>query len=178
MRICLVNFCDLSNISTPDMLNRVPWIWDGGYDGPFIDSASLDIEVQEFEPLPGKEHKHILNVGCAGTTTSTNPEVYAIPVDCLPSLDTLVTWVLDTTRYSGRACFGSGFHGTFLSLALRYYECERDLPLVSLFPLSCQYDLRIQHVDRVSFWPPVFIVFFCCPLFGQPTTYAQMINNV
>jgi hypothetical protein len=39
---------------------------------------------------------------------------------------------------------------------LRYYECERDLPLVSLFPLSCQYDLRIQHMDRFHF-APVFI---------------------
>jgi hypothetical protein len=38
------------------MLNRATWIWDGSYDDPFINSTSLDIEVQEFEPLPGKEH--------------------------------------------------------------------------------------------------------------------------
>jgi hypothetical protein len=176
-----VNFCDLSNFSTPEKLNQAPWIWDGGYDEPFINSASLDIEVQEFKPLPGKEHKHILNIWCEDTTTSTtNPGFYAIPEDCLPSLDDLVKWVLDTTRYSGRACFGSGFHGTFLSLALRYYECERDLPLVSLFPLSCQYDLQLQHVDRFPFCPPplCLLLFFCCPLLGQLTIYNQMINNV
>jgi hypothetical protein len=160
------------------MLNRAPWIWDSGYDGPLIDPASLDIEVQEFEPLPGKEHKHILNIWCADTTTSTNPGFYAIPVDCLPSMDTLVTWVLDTTRYDGQACFGSGFHGTFLSLALRYYECERDLPLVSLFLLSCLYGLRMQNVDRFSFLPSVFIALLCCPLLGQPAIYTLMINNI
>ena len=167
MRICFVNFCDLSNCSTPDMLNRAPWIWDSGYDGPFIDSASLDIEVQEFEPLPGKEHQHVLNIWCAGTANSPNPGFYAIPADCLPSLDTLVTWVLDTTRYDGRACLGSGFHGTFLTLALRYTECERDLPLVSLLPLSCQFDLRMENVDRFLFCPappgvycPSFVVYY------------------
>lgn len=134
MQICLVNFCDLIECSTPEMLNRAPWIWDAGYDGPLIEPASLDIQVQEFEPLPGNEHKHILDIWRVDKPISVNPGFFAIPVDCLPSLDTLVNWVLDTTRYSGRACFGSGFHGTFLSLALRYYECQRELPLVSLFP--------------------------------------------
>lgn len=144
VRICLVNFCDLSKFTTPEVLIQKPWIWIGGHDGPWIDSAYLDIEVQEFQPMQGKEHKHTLNVTWNGdTTVSTRPHFYAIPEDCLPSLETLERWVLDTTRYSRRAFFGSGFHGTFLSLAVRYCECERDLPLVSVVlidgPFSSSY---------------------------------------
>jgi hypothetical protein len=151
MQICLVNFCDLSNGSTLEMLNQAPWIWDAGNYGLLTEPANLDIQVQEFEPLPGKEHKHILDIWCAEDLVFVNPGFYAIPVDCLPSLDTLVNWVLDTTRCDGRACFGSGFHGGFLSLALRYYQCERDLPLVSLFPLRVHYDFRIRNIFSIPF---------------------------
>jgi hypothetical protein len=156
MQICLVNICDLSNGSTPEMLNQSPWIWDGvgGYDEPLIEPPSLDIQIQEFEPLQDKEHKHILDIRCAESADEpifVNPGFYAIPVDCLPSLDTLINWVLDTTRCDGRACFGSGFHGGFLSLALRYYQCERDLPLVSLFPLRVHYDFRIRNIFSIPF---------------------------
>jgi hypothetical protein len=64
MQICVVNFCDLtlSNGSTPEMLNQAPWIWDAGYDGLLTEPANLDIQVQEFEPLPGKDYKHILDI--------------------------------------------------------------------------------------------------------------------
>jgi hypothetical protein len=133
MSICLVNYCDLSNFTTPDVLDLTPWIWDGGHDGPWVDSSCLEIEVQDFEPLPGKEYKHILDVTLSDSnkTVSTSPRYNAIPTECFPSLETLETWVLDTTRHSRQAFFASTFHGTFLSLALRYCECERDLPLVS-----------------------------------------------
>ncbi len=115
--------------------------------GPSLNQepARFDIQVQEFEPLPGKAHKHILDIWCAETPIFVNPGFYVIPVDCLPSLDTLVNWILDTTRYDGRACFGSGFHGGFVSLAFGHYECERDLPLLSLFPLHVRCDFRTQN---------------------------------
>ena len=132
MRICLFNSCDLSHFTTPSNINRVPWVWDGGYDGPWIDSACLDIVVQNFEPLPDKEEKHILQVALPdGGIDSISPQYNAMPSDCLPSLETLEAWVIDTNRHSRRAFFRSCFHGTFLSLALRYCDCERTLPLVS-----------------------------------------------
>jgi hypothetical protein len=172
MRLCLVNFCDLSYFSTPDILNQVPWIWDGGHDGPWIDSAYLDIEVQDFEPLPGEEHKHVLEVGWSeGMTTSNTPEFYAIPTDCLPSLECLETWVLETTQHSRRACFGSGFHGTFLSLALRYCECERDLPLVSSLPLSIPLS-SFLFASLCSI--PFFIVCFLSPRNLQNSTLTMI----
>jgi hypothetical protein len=73
--------------------------------------------------------------------------------------------------------FGSGFHGTFISLALRYYECERDLPLVSLFPLSCQFDLRIEleSVDRFLFCPPP--VFIALLLLSITWTVTDLYSN-
>jgi hypothetical protein len=172
MQICLVNFCALSNCSTPEMLKQAPWIWDGvgGYDGPLIEPASLDIQVQEFEPLPGKEHKHILDIWCADESILVNPGFYAIPVDSLPSLDTLVDWILGTTRNSRRACFGSGFHGAFLSLALNYYECKRDLPLVSLFPLCCHYNLQIQYFH---FTPCAYCSVSVVHYLDSPKIYTQ-----
>jgi hypothetical protein len=93
----------------------------------------------------------------------------------LPSLDTLVNWVLDTTRYHRRACFGSGFHGGFLSLALRYYECERDLPLVSLVPLRVHYDFRIQNIFSIPFcvYCSDFIVHY-----STANDLHSMINDV
>lgn len=132
VRICLANFCDISKFSPPDILSQLPWIWDGGHDGPRIGSACLDLTVQDFVPLQGKEHEHTLDISRGGATITTSPQFYAIPEDSLPSLETLESWVLDTTRHSRRAFFGSSFHGTFLSLALRYCECERELPLVCL----------------------------------------------
>ena len=145
MSVCLVNYCDLSNFATPDVLNLVPWIWDGGHDGPWIDSSCLEIEVQDFDPLPGKEHKHTLEVTLAGSndTISTSPQFYAIPTECIPSLDILETWVLDTTRHSRQAFFASTFHGTFLSLALRYCECVSMFSECS-FPISgCMLSRRV-----------------------------------
>lgn len=136
MKICLYNDCDLSQFSPTDMWIQASWIWYGGYDGPRIKSACLELEVQDFEPLRGKEHEHCLEVNRFGARTfSINPRFYGIPTDSLPTLETLENWVLDTTRHSRRSFFGSSFHGTFLSLALRYCECERELPLVSIFSL-------------------------------------------
>jgi hypothetical protein len=132
MRICLFNSCDLSNFTAPSKLNGAPWVWDGGYDGPWIDPACLDITVQKFKPLPGEDGKHSLQVALSnGGIDAISPQYDAIPSDSLPSLETLEAWVIDTNRHSRRAFFNSCFHGTFLSLALRYCGCERELPLVS-----------------------------------------------
>lgn len=132
MKICLFNSCDLSNFTGPNNLDRAPWVWDGGYDGPWMDSACLDIVVQNFEPLSHKEEKHILQVALPdGGIDSISPQYSAMPSDCLPSLETLEAWVIDTNRHSKWAFFRSCFYGTFLSLALRYCGCEKALPLVS-----------------------------------------------
>jgi hypothetical protein len=95
--------------------------------------SSLEIQVKEFEPRTGMELEHSLDVTFSdgNETISTTPQFYEIPADCLPSLDELETWVLNTTRHSRRTVFNSGFHGTCFSLARRYCECGRELPLVS-----------------------------------------------
>lgn len=140
IRICLFNSCGLSKYSAPTALNPVPWIWDGGHDGPWRGPSEFEIEVQDFVPLPSSSDEHVMDVQLTGrngdTTMPTPPQYYAISAECLPSLDILEAWVLDTTLHSRRAFFASGFQGTFISLAVRYSECTKYLPLVSLKILS------------------------------------------
>ncbi len=131
-----MNSCDLSKYSAPSIMSLVPWVWDGGHDGPWRGSSELIIKVQDFVPLPSSSAEHEMNVQLTGlncdATVRTQPQYYAIPTECLPSLNVLEAWVLDTTLHSRRAFFASGFQGTFFSLAVRYSECQKDLPLVSL----------------------------------------------
>ena len=176
MQICLVNFCDLSNCSTPEMLNQAPWIWDGvgGYDGPLIEPASLDIQVQEFEPLPGKEHKHILDIWCADESILVNPGFYAIPVDCLPSLDTLVD-------------LGSGHH-TKQSAGMFWIRVPWSISLSCLEllsvrkrPSSCKLVsimLPLRFSNTIfSFYPLCLLFCFRCPLLRQPKDLHSMIDD-
>ena len=117
-------------------MSLVPWVWDDGHDGPWRGSSELIIEVQDFVPLPSSSAEHEMHVQLTGlngdATVRTQPQYYAIPTECLPSLNVLEAWVLDTTFTLSRAFFASGFQGTFFYLAVMYSECRKDLPLVSL----------------------------------------------
>ena len=96
--------------------------------------APLQIVVQDFQPGPGREIKHNLNVTLKDSkeTLLTAPSYYAIPTDSLPTLEKLSSWALDSTRLQRRSIFDEGLQGAFMSLACRYYECKTVLPLVRL----------------------------------------------
>jgi hypothetical protein len=127
-QLSLVNACDISpNFDEPGR------IWDGGHDGPYLPTAPLKIEVQEFYPSPGREYLHTLIIleDSASPVTIEN-SYYAITPESLPTLDTLETWALDSTRFRRRVIFGDKLQGSFMSLARRYAECAIELPLVSI----------------------------------------------
>jgi len=107
-------------------------LWNGGHDGPYSLPAVLDIKIKEFVPQPGREHRHNLRVLVNGTTPElAQNSYYAIPSDSLPTLESLETWALELTRFRRRAIFGDNLQGSFMSLARKYAECEKLLPLVS-----------------------------------------------
>jgi hypothetical protein len=132
-RIVQLSFWDL--FDTNIFLERSNNAWDGGHDGPYILPALFEIEVQDFEPDPAKQSRHNL---CMfedyDSTVPTENFYYAIPEESLPTLESLETWMFELTRFKRRAIFGESLQGSFMSLARRYYECERTLPLVSSPP--------------------------------------------
>lgn len=138
VELSLVNFCDISA-----WVKDHDYTWDGGHDGPWMPVAPLQITVQDFEPGPGREIKHNLNVTLTDSkkTVLTAPSYYAIPADSIPTLETLSRWALDSTRFQRRSIFDEGLQGSFMSLARKYYECRSVLPLRSLMEqavrLSC-----------------------------------------
>jgi hypothetical protein len=136
----LVNFCDISAI----VKDRDYWA--GGHDGPWMPVPPLQIVVQDFEPGPGREIKHNLNVTLKDSkeTVLTAPSYYAIPIDSIPTLEKLSSWALDSTRFQRRSLFDEGLQGSFMSLARRYHECKTVLPLVRLCTDS-------QLPDKFSF---------------------------
>lgn len=127
-----INLCDVTALQLLDPASK---IYAGGHDGLFSVAAPLIVEVQDFVPRENHEDKYILAIRYQHTlprrTRSIKPEFFAIPEESLPSLETIQNWVLDATRRYRRAFVG-GFYGSFLSLARRYCECERELPLVSV----------------------------------------------
>jgi hypothetical protein len=127
--LSLVNFCDISAF-----VNDQDYTWNGGHDGPWMPVAPFQIVVQDFDPEPGREIKHHLNVtfGDSKETVLTAPSYYAIPTDSLPTLEMLSQWGLDSTRFERRCIFDERLQGSFMSLARKYYECKTFLPLVGL----------------------------------------------
>ncbi len=131
LSISLAPHCDASSFLFNNDLDSVRWAA-GGHEGPWAVAKPLDVKVQEFTPIPGAEDKHIFDLDTSedGFPVQVTPQCYAIPRDCLPTLQALEDWALDTARNHPRAFVG-GIRGSFLSLARRYCECKRILPLVS-----------------------------------------------
>ncbi len=130
MQLSFWDLCD-TNI----FLERSNNTWDGGHDGPYILPSLFEIDVKDFEPHPAKRNRHNLCVfEDYDSTVPAKDLYYAIPEESLPTLEGLEAWVLSLTRFKRRAIFGDSLQGSFMSLARRYYECERVLPLVSYIP--------------------------------------------
>jgi len=114
-------------------------MWAGGDIEHWKVAAPLELEVQAFKPRPNREFQHVdMDVGPSDVAVSTGGmdlQYYAIPEASLPSLELLENWALDTTRHNKGALVGE-FNGNFLSLARRYCECPKVLPLVRLFPCT------------------------------------------
>ena len=95
-----------ARVLVPVKLKDAPWVWNRGNDRPWIEPACLDIEVQDFELLPRSEHEHMLEVALSdsrGDSASLSYET--IPMECLPSLEKIESWVIDSTRQLKRAIF-------------------------------------------------------------------------
>ena len=113
--------------------------------GPATDQKSkwssafaLDIHVQTFCPKDDTEANHILTVH----ETWSNKfhripgQFYAIPEEKLPKIQNLEDWALDTLLSHHSVAFVGGLRAALLTLARRYHESRKDLPLVSSFFIS------------------------------------------
>jgi hypothetical protein len=131
LSISLTAFCDANSLLFDTDVESQIWA-SGGHDGPWTIASPLEIVIQDFEPTAGKEYRHIFDRDPTDHPgeKSTAPQFYAIPADSLPNLETLEAWALETARNHPRAFFGR-IRGPFLSLARRYCECKKPLPLVS-----------------------------------------------
>ena len=127
IELALVNFCDISAF-----VKDKDYTWAGGHDEPWTTLPPLRLVVQNFEPRPGREIKHNLNVTLVDSkkTVLTPPSYYAVPEASLPTPEQLFNWALDSAQLQRRSIFGEGLQGSFMSLARRYYECKASLPLV------------------------------------------------
>jgi hypothetical protein len=161
IRISAYNLCYANDVA-PATWDDVDWIladdWDWVLSEGLDESwkatkvvAPLELEVQSFHPSPGKESRHILStrvtysvVDSSSTTSPSGSQYYAIPESSLPSLKVLEDWALATTKYHRKAFVG-GFLGSFLSLARRYCECRKALPLVSLMNGCVPYYLDLIY---------------------------------
>jgi hypothetical protein len=139
LRIAAYNLCDVSQFIS----GYADLIWAGGDVEHWKVAAPLELEVQAFMPRPNREFQHIdEDIGPSEVAVSSAEkelQYYAIPEASLPSLELLENWALETTRYNKRALVG-GFKGNFLSLARRYCESSKELPLVRysfLCPFVC-----------------------------------------
>ncbi|KAH8685530.1 hypothetical protein BGZ60DRAFT_395392 [Tricladium varicosporioides] len=132
LRISPVSFCDQPASDNPRYKANRQWHYTraGGEDKPWRVAAPLELEIQAFQPRSNLDND-LTGSAIPSLTISDDPELYAIPEKSLPSLETLEVWALNTTRQHRRALVG-GFQGAFLSLARRYCECERDLPMKEL----------------------------------------------
>ncbi|KAE9377782.1 hypothetical protein N431DRAFT_478944 [Stipitochalara longipes BDJ] len=152
LNISLTTFCDANSLVFNTDAGSQIWA-SGGHDGPWSVAKPLEIVVQDFIPTAGKEHRHIFErspyAGSGGTTTA--PQCYAIPDDSLPNLETLEAWALETSRHHPRA-FVRRFRAPFLSLARRYCECKKPLPLQDLMRtvvrMTCLHGIWCSDLPR------------------------------
>lgn len=93
-------------------------------------AAPLEIQVQSFTPLSGRENHHQLHFRGLRQIIPGD-EFYAIPEKSLPSLEDIEEWALETMVSYPRHAFLGWLRSTFVHFARSYYESDKDLPLVS-----------------------------------------------
>ncbi|KAF4630237.1 hypothetical protein G7Y89_g7900 [Cudoniella acicularis] len=163
LRISSISFCDQPGEDNPYYLAKQKWDYNraGGEDPKIRWEAPnpLELEVQAFKPKPNGEYQHFPGRDTSNSTfaipsvaASTDLYFYVIAENSLPSLDSLEAWALHTTKLHKCALVG-GFQGDFLSLARRYCECKKELPMKDFVwkavRLSCLYGIRRSGLPQL-----------------------------